>query len=479
MTPSVSLRLRQTDQLDLRYSLNRNDVSGDAGLPLVTRPDGTSFIADVPRERRYSTPQDFAVSHDNNLRGSYGHTFRNGMGVRNITDYRIFDDEYWLTETLRVIYPSTVTRQFLYFKHHRRPLTNQVEFSGPVNFLVRHDLLAGFDHQFYRSRTTRVDSASVLTTPIDLYDPVETHVTRTDFPPTRNDYSTSFTNAFYVQDHLTLVPQLKAVVGVRVDNVRRYTHNNPIANGVETGVPEARRDSHKTTQRVGLVYQPANRLDIYAQHATAFQPNFNLQPDGSTLEPTYGVSYELGQRLRLVQERVELNTAVFQITKRNVTFSRPGGFFEQIGKVRSRGFEADVNARLAQSFHVTLGYGYTDAVFVDYLTTATTDLSGNRPPRVPPHTVTATATYTIKNRLSLMAGAQYRDTQFLNDQNTLTLDGFSLLNMAAPYYHGPVQFNFTVSNLTDTFYYSGIRGNTQFYPGEPRRYQATLRWQIR
>ncbi len=479
VTPSITIRLGQADRLDLRYALNRNDLGGDPGVPLVTRPDGTTFIADVPRDRRFSTPQDFALSQDHNFRGSYAHTFRNGIGVRNISAYRYITDEYWETETLRVVYPSTVTRQFLYFKHRRRPINNQVEVSGPVKFLVNHDFLGGWDHQTFPTRTTRVDSASVLTTPIDLYNPVETHVTRTEFPPSRYDYTTNYTNAFYIQDHITLTQKIKAVAGIRIDNVRRYQHNNPIANGVETEVPEVRRDSHKPTGRVGLVYQPRTNLDLYAQHASAFQPNFNLQPDGTPLEPTYGVSYEVGQRLRLNQDRVTVSAAVFDITKRNVAFSRPGGFFEQIGKVRSRGFEADVHARVSPSFNATVGYGYTSARFLDYLTTATVNLSGNRPPRVPPNTVTATATYTWANRLSLMAGTQYRDAQFLNDQNTLTLDGFSLANLAATYYRGPMQFNFSVSNLTDTFYYSSIRGATQFYPGEPRRYQATVRWEIR
>lgn len=480
VTPSLSLRISDRDRLELRYAGNRNDLSGDGGLPLVTRPDGSSFIADVPRERRYSTPQDFALSVDHNVRASYGHTFGNGFGVRNIAGYRVYDDEYWVTETLRVIYPSTVTREFLYFKHERRPFTNQVELSGPLRFVVNHDFLVGWDHQSYRSRTTRKADASTPTTPIDLYHPVETHVTRTDFTTTRLDYADNFTNALYVQDHLTLTSQLKAVVGVRVDGVRRYTHNNPVsADGAETEVPAVKRRSQRPTSRAGLVYQPAAPLDIFAQYATSFRPNFNLQPDGSTLEPEHGTQYEVGQRLRLRQDRVTLNASVFQITKRNVTFSRPGGFFEQVGKVRSRGFEAELETRLRPGLQVDLGYGYTDAVYLDYRTTPATDLSGNKRPRVPPHTFAVNGTYTWKNRLALMAGATYRDTQFLNDQNTLSLDGFTLVNLGASYTQGPVQYGLSVTNVTDAFYYASIRGNQQFYPGEPRRYMATVRVLVR
>lgn len=475
VTPTLTYRIGQRDTVDFRYSLNRNDLSGDAGLPLVTRPDGSTFIADVPRERRYSTPQDFALSYDHNIRAAYGHTFGNGFGVRNIAGYRVYDDEYWITETLRVTYPSRVDREFLYFKHQRRPFTNQVELSGPVRLGVNHDLLVGWDHQSYRSRTTRMAGASTATTPIDLYNPIETHVARTDFTPTRYDYSYNFTNAGYFQDNMTVSSKVKAVVGMRMDGIRRFTHNNPVLAGVETEVPVVRRRSVGTTSRVGLVYQPTNRVDVFAQYATSFLPNFNLQPDGSILEPEYGVQYEVGQRLRLMKDRLQLNTAVFEITKRNVTFSRPGGIFEQVGKVRSRGFEADLDVRLTPALAVNLGYGYTDAVYVDYRTTPTTDFSGNKRPRVPPHTLNARATYNWNNRLMLMAGTQFRDTQFLNDQNTLSLDQFSLVNLAASYTQGPLQYSLSMSNVTDVFYYASIRGNTQFYPGEPRRVMGTVR----
>ena len=296
---------------------------------------------------------------------------------------------YWVAESLRTTYPSTVNRTFLYFKHKRRPWENQSEFTGLFKAGVSHDLLAGWDYQDYSTRTTRADAASVATTPIDLYNPVETTTLHPAFAPTRYDYTDATTNAFYVQDQLTLTSKLKAVVGLRFDHIDRDTHNNPVANGVETAVAPVNRISNKSTNRSGLVYQPINQLDLYGQYATSFRPNFNLQPDGSTLEPEYGGQLEIGQRARLFQDRITVNTAVFRIVKRNVTFSRPGGVFEQVGKVRSQGVEIDTDTRLSQKMRLSLGYGYTNATYLDYRTSLTTDLSGNKRPRVPPHSFNA------------------------------------------------------------------------------------------
>jgi len=38
----------------------------------------------------------------------------------------------------------------------------------------------------------------------------------------------------------------------------------------------------------------------------------------------------------------------------------------------------------------------------------------------------------------------WQPTQFLNDQNTLTLDSFSLVNLAASYVHRQMQYNLSM-----------------------------------
>ena len=81
----------------------------------------------------------------------------------------------------------------------------------------------------------------------------------------------------------------------------------------------------------------------------------------------------------------------------------------------------------------------------------------------------------MNNRLALSANVQVKDAQFLNDQNTLTLDGFTLVNIGAAYSFQHLQFTLNMSNLTDHFYYASTLGNTQFYPGEPRRVMFTVR----
>jgi iron complex outermembrane receptor protein len=498
VTPSVTWRLPRTAQLDFRYSYDRNRASGDSGIPLVpltagftpdpertavgdplaraVQGDGSDFIPNVPRDSRYNTPQDFSVGTDHNTRVSYAQAFGGNLAFRNTFGYRYFDDEYWIAEFLDVTPPSRVNRGFLYFKHHRRPWTNQAELSGQIRSGITQDFLLGYDFQDYGNYTHRRAAANFNTTPIDLYDPVETHVTvdLDSFPVTRSDHFQMKTNGIFFQDTLTVMPQVKAVAGGRYDWVRRRSHNNPVVDGVETEGPITLGESEKFTYRLGVVYQPATRLDLYAQSSTAFRPNFSTQSDGTPLEPEYGVQYEVGQRLRLMEERLQLSAAIFNIEKRNVARSLGGGLFEQIGKLRSRGFETEVAGNVTSRWVVSAGYGFTDATFLDYYS-GNINLTGNTPRRVPEHTVTFSTSYAWANGFSVSAGIQAVSDQFINDTNTIKFNGYDIVNLGASYTKGRVQYQLNLTNLTDTEYWASSLGNRQLYPGQPFNVMGTVR----
>jgi iron complex outermembrane receptor protein len=498
VTPSIMWRPAGTRQLEVRYMFDRNRVSGDGGIPLVplgggftpdpsrtaigdplsraVQGDGSDFIPKVPRDVRFNTPQDFGLGLDHNLRASYSQTFGGAYAFRNTAGYRRFDDEYWVTEFLDVTPPSRVNRGFLYFEHHRRPFTNQAELSGRVMAGVPHDVLVGWDFQEYDNYTHRRGAANFNTTPMDLYDPVETHafVDLDSFPVTRVDYFTNRTHGVFVQDALTLAPQLKVVVGGRFDRIRRHNHNNPVVDGVETQAPITRGRSDKFTHRAGLVYQPTGAIDVYAQNSTSFRPNFSIQPDGTLLEPEYGEQYEVGQRLRLMEERLQLSAAVFSIEKRNLTRSLGGGFFEQIGKLRSRGFEAELTGLVAPQWNVQVGYGYARARFLDYIS-GTTNLTGRVPRRAPEHSVSFSTSYVWPNGFSVVAGGRVVSEQFLNDINTVGFHGYELLDVGVAYRVGRVQYTVNLTNVTDREYWASSLGNRQLYPGQPFNVLAAIR----
>ena len=295
------------------------------------------------------------------------------------------------------------------------------------------------------------------------------------FPVTRIDYSTQRTHGVFVQDAVALTSQLKVVAGVRVDRLRRSAHNNPVANGTETEGPVTRGRSGDVTYRAGVVYQPTGAFDLYAQNSTSFKPNFSVQPDGTLLEPEYGELLEVGQRLRMMQERLELSSAVYEIEKRNVARSIGGGRFDQIGKVRSRGFETDLRGRLTPMWNVDLGYGFTKA--------QAGRLSDERR-RESLRQRTAPGAGAHAQRLDVVRMAERpvadrrrpdRRGAVHQRQQCRRFNAYELLNLGAAYTRGRVQFVLNLTNVTDEVYWTSSLGNRQLYPGQPFNVIGTVR----
>jgi iron complex outermembrane recepter protein len=411
---------------------------------------------------------------------AYARQLNDSWGIRNTLSYRPVNDDYFLSEFVFVEDDGrTVFREFLQFKHYRRPLTNLAEATARFGGRVEQNLVFGWEGQHYTNHSDTVGDIGVVSaTSIDLFEPIETQ-TDVNEPLTRIAYFTHNTNAFYAQDHLTLGPRVKAMIGGRFDVFRRSSHNNPVSNGVETEGPLVRREADAFTGRVGLVYQPVPAIDLYGSFANSFRPLTQAQPDGTTLDPEEGRQVEFGQRFHLLGDRVQLNTAIFHIVRENVAFARPGGVFDQASEVKSRGFEADVMTSPVSNWRVNGGYGFTNVEFGDFLVNATTNLAGNTAIMAPKHTFSLWTSYDWANGFGVSAGGRAQSRVFIDRDNLLTFDGYGVINLGARYRRGLVEYSVVVNNLTDTEYFSSVLYDTQLYPGEPINVLGTVRIRFR
>jgi iron complex outermembrane recepter protein len=483
ITPSLAWRIGDSDQLNVYYTFNRDRFAGDAGIPLLDTDFGTplpeSSFPDVPRDRNYRTPFDFAESYDNNLQIVYARQLNDAWGFRNTLSYRPVNDDYFLAEFLVVEPPSSVYREYLQFKHFRRPLTNLAEATAHIGGRFEQNLVMGWEGQHYTSRSNTIPGGGVAEAePIDLYNPIETQQ-EIPQPLARVVHFTHNTNALYAQDHITLGANLKAMVGGRFDIFRRTSHTNPVTNGVESEGPLVRREAESLTGRVGLVYQPAPAIDLYGSIANSFRPLTQAQPDGTTLEPERGTQIEFGQRFHLVRDRVQLNTAIFRIVRSNVAFSRPGGFFDQASEVRSSGFEADLTTTPVSRWRLNGGYAFTNAVFGDYFVDATTNLEGNNSIMSPRHIFNLWTGYDWLNGFGVNVGLRAQSDMFIDRGNQFTIDGYGLVNLGVRYQRGGVEYAVNVNNLTDTEYFASVLYDSQMYPGEPINVLGTIRVRLR
>lgn len=199
-----------------------------------------------------------------------------------------------------------------------------------------------------------------------------------------------------------------------------------------------------------------------------------------------GESYEAG--LKFEAFGLTGTTSIYHIDKVNVVFgSSLDNTLAVSGKVRSRGFEADVAGQINDRISLIASYGYTDA-----LNTAG-DFKGQRPPNVAKHTASFYAAYDfgkVHNDDTLRIGAGVRaqgrragvvtknPTGSVADQYFLpryaVFDAFAAYKIAATY---PVTVQLNLKNIFDKTYYTSSIGTTALAKsiGEPFQAIASAR----
>ncbi|HKP78848.1 MAG TPA: TonB-dependent receptor, partial [Phenylobacterium sp.] len=195
-----------------------------------------------------------------------------------------------------------------------------------------------------------------------------------------------------------ITDRMTVIAGVRVSRLAvRYfeMHYGPASGGndpskVPGGItgPENHAES-AVAPKVGVQYQFTDNDMVYATVSKGFRAggvNASIPETlcGATLA-RYGEtvltvpktyksdtvwSYEAGAKVRVLDNRLQLNGSVYRIDwsnlQTNVTIPTPcvGNFIGNAGKARSQGFELEAQARLFEGLTANLALGYTDAKYI-------------------------------------------------------------------------------------------------------------------
>ena len=477
VTPSLHWAPTPEDRITLHLSVDRDDFDSDAGIPLL---DGR-HVPDIPLSRRFNTPQDFVHSRDRNLQARYVRRLSGSVQIRNVFSYRWYDIDYLSAESMTAVSPGVVARRFLYFGDHLKPGLNQTEVQAQFRVLgMDNRLLGGWELQRVDNVVDRSATASTPATPIDLFDPVETHVSRA-IELTGFDRFRHTVNAFYFQNHLALADNVKLLVGGRGDVFRRSAQNDSIVEGAIVSGAETQRAIEAFSPRTGVVYQPSSRMSIYGSYGSSFTPVNTIPHDGRMLDPERGRQAEVGYRLDL-SDQLNLTVAYYNLVRSRVPVTigptATGPVIEQAGKQRSRGVEVDLVGQFSERLHATANYGFTDSRYLDFQSGGV-DLSGRRTAFAPRHTANLWSTYTFGNGLGVGLGGRFVGTRFSNFFNTVAIDSYTTWDAAAFYRRSNWELALNLNNLFDEeHYFVGVLYNTQLYPGPPFNTLLTMRLRL-
>lgn len=249
----------------------------------------------------------------------------------------------------------TITRSALRSDERSRNFSLQNEVYGRFHAGVPHNMVVGTDLVRWDFRYV-FSSGAGGAPPLDRLNPVYGGVPTT-FTPSFGDLTIANIGGAFVQDQITLHRAVKLLAGARLDYVDQQSED-PL-----TGADTNARTTTNVAPRVGLVFNPAPSMAVYASYTNSFQPQYGVSRTGEAFDSQQGRQYEIGLKQNVLGDRVLATLALFDLRKTNVPTADPADpqFSILTGEQRSRGVEAEISGRIAPRWSVIANYAFLDA----------------------------------------------------------------------------------------------------------------------
>ncbi len=409
------------------------------------------------------------------------HTFANHITLRNHTHFGRYEKFY------QNVYPgsvnpagTTVALSAYNNATDRDNLSNQTDVVLPfATGSIRHQILAGLELARQTTANLRLTGYFTAVSPTTTSINVALANPRTSLPVSflpgatdANNHGIARTVAVYAQDQITLLPQLHAVAGVRLENFAVDFRNHRTAATIAT-------TDHLVSPRAGLIYKPADPISVYTSYTTSFVPRAgeqlsSLSLTNRSLAPEKFTNRELGVKWDFHHD-LAVTAAAYRLDRRNVAITDPADPTKSllVDGQRANGIELGLTGRLTHRWSVVGGYAYQVGTVTT--TQSPTVVAGAHLAQLPRHTLSLWNRCNFNQQWGLGLGTIYRDELFTSTDNTVRLPSFVRFDAAFFYrFNARLRAQLNVENLFDRAYFASAHSNTNLTPGSPRALRVGL-----
>ena len=246
-------------------------------------------------------------------------------------------------------------------------------------------------------------------------------------------------------------------------------------------------DNRSLLPKTALLYHPSDNATFYASYSESFEPQRSETinddkdlNDGMEIDAMTSVQYEAGVKWQLLDDRLLLTSAIFDITKSDVLVIEDyQGEFEdietvtsQVGEQRHKGFEMAAQGAVSDKLFVMASVMNLDAVY-----DKDTNYTGLTPIDAPEWSASLWSRYEVTENLAINAGAFYEGERFADKDNTIVKDAYTRIDVGATYNINvrdtDISLRFNVQNLFDTEYLAG-GSYTNVTVGDERSYRLAV-----
>jgi catecholate siderophore receptor len=467
-TLSIAGTSRKT-RLSLGYEHFGDRRTADRGIPSFEgKPVETSPATFVG-----NSEESFARIGVNTASATVSHD-AGSFQLRNHTRYSDYNKFY------QNIYPSgaTATLATLSAYNHRigrQNIFNQTDAtlsmrSGDIS----HNLLLGVEigrQSTDQFRNTGYFGAAT-TASVPLSDPAYPgDVTFKQSASDADNATTVDTRSVYVQDQISISPEVRFVAGARVEQFDLdFTDNRTSA--------ARRRKDNMFSPRAGLVIKPAESASFYVSYGISFLPGSGDQFTTLTditraLEPERFTNYEAGVKWD-VRDRLSLTAAAYRLDRTNSRSVDPldPARVVQTGAQRSQGIELGATGSVTSKWEVAAAAARQAAKVIR---ATASSAAGARAPLVPERTLSLWNKYSLTDRLGAALGVIRQSKVFAAIDNKVTLPSFTRFDGALFAGIGfGLRAQINVENILNVKYFPTAHSNNNISPGSPREARLSI-----
>jgi len=477
IAPTLAWQISPSTALRLEASYIQDRRTFDRGLIVL---EGSDRPADLPFNRALFDPENSTSNiEETRVTLFFDHQFADNLTLRSALRYtNSFESDREGTSNVVGLLPDnrTVELEAYFGDQFFETFTFQNDLIWEFNTgSIAHTLLFGLELRNATAEySSQVDPEQEALTGglLDIFEPNYDAITYTGGYQFNFEGDRQKQNVFavYLQDQITLLDNLKLLIGGRFD---RVTSEQRFGDFSEDG------DDSAFSPRVGLVYQPSTDVALYASYSRSFVPAAGRSIDNEPFEPERGTQYEIGVKVDLI-EGLSATFSAFDITKSNVLTANPlnTDFSIQVGEQKSRGIELDLTGEILPGWNIIASYAYLNAE----ITEDNTYEVGNRLNPIPRNSASLWSTYTIQSGslrgLGFGAGVFFVDQRPGDLENSFFLPDYTRVDAAIYYDNGDFRAALNFKNLFDTQYFAGSQNRTAVVPGAPFEVQGTVSWQF-
>ena len=352
---------------------------------------------------------------------------------------------------------------------HDTSLDNQTDVVAKFNTgALSHTVLTGIElgHDSYENQAYSRSGLPLLSLLDPVYLPQADTVVQT---LGNNAYGTANTAAVYANDTIKFNDQWQAVGGLRRDRFAATLDNSISAPA------EASQTVYFTSKRAGLIFQPNYEQSYYVSYGTSFNPSLEtltVTNNTQALPPEKNRSYEVGAKWDLLDDKLDLTAALFDVEKTNARTQVSTSEYELSGDIRVRGGEIGVAGHVTEAWQVFAGYTRLNAT----IDKASDGTQGNTPANTPRNSASLWNSVTLSKEWEVGGGATYLGQRYAANNDLVTVPGYTRWDAMVAWHQPKYSVQLNLLNVADKKYIDALipSDGGRSIPGIGRTVLATI-----